>query len=278
MRGDGSFGMSLKLTVLVPASLVAETDDARDATVKVGQVARAAAIFRCDKVVVYEDADRHKDDGDFVVEVLRYMATPPYLRKTVFDRRDELRYVGVLPPLGTPLHSVTTGSDPEGSEPEYREGVVTKVGTDGRVWVNCGTQHPVALRVPEQGIREGERVTLRVSSREPLRAEIAEDADSPYGGYEVERASLDDWLDSFDGVAACTSRRGKEVELSDLRADSLALVFGSPERGVHEILRERDASVEFDHVVNTVPSQGTATVRTEEAVLATLALTNIANR
>ncbi len=266
----------MKLTVLVPASLVAETDDARASTAKVGQIARAAAVFRCDKVVVYEDADHHTDDGDFIAEVLRYAATPPYLRKTVFDRRDELRYVGVLPPLGTPLHTVTVGSDSEGSEPEYREGVVTKVGTDGRVWVNCGTQHPVALRVPDDGIREGERVTLRISSRDPLRAEVAEDP--PYGGYEVERSPLDDWLDSFDGVVVCTSRRGREVELSDLRADTLALVFGSPERGVQEIMRERGSSVSFDHVLNTVPDQGVETVRTEEAVYASLALANIANR
>ena len=268
----------MKLTVLVPASLVAETDDARDATRKIGQIARAAVVFRCEKIVVFDDTP---DDGEMIAEVLRYAATPPYLRKTVFDRRDELRYVGVLPPLGTPLHSVTAGSDSEESEPEYREGVVTKVGTDGRVWVNCGTQHPVALRVPDEGIREGERVTLRVSSREPLRAEIAEETDSPYGGYEVERAPLDDCLDSFDGVAVCTSRRGKEVELSDLRVDDetdLALVFGSPERGVQEILRERDASVDFDYVLNTVPDQGVETVRTEEAVFATLALANIANR
>jgi predicted SPOUT superfamily RNA methylase MTH1 len=271
MRGDGSFDM--KLTVLVPASLVAETDDARASTYKIGQVARAAAIFRCDRVVVFDD---EPDDGDFVAEVLRYAATPPYLRKTVFDRRDELRYVGVLPPLGTPLHSVTAGPDSEGSGPEYREGVVTKVGTDGRVWVNCGTQHPVALRVPDEGIREGERVTLRISSREPLRARIADDP--PYGGYEVERAPLDGWLDSYEGVVVCASRRGKVVEDEDLRADDLAVVFGAPQRGVHEILRERDVSVDFDAVVNTLPNQGVETVRTEEAVLATLALANKANR
>jgi predicted SPOUT superfamily RNA methylase MTH1 len=271
MRGDGSFDM--KLTVLVPASLVAETDDTRAATYKIGQVARAAAVYRCDRVVVFED---RPDDGELIAEVLRYAATPPYLRKAVFDRRDELRYVGVLPPLGTPLHSVTAGPDSDESGPEYREGVVTKVGTDGRVWVNCGTQHPVALRVPDQGIREGERVTLRISSRDPLRARIAENP--PYGGYEVERAPLEDWLDSFDGVGVCTSRRGKEVELSDLRADNLAVVFGSPDRGVQEILRKRDASVDFDAVVNTVPDQGVETVRTEEAVLSTLALANIANR
>jgi predicted SPOUT superfamily RNA methylase MTH1 len=274
MRGDGSFPM--KLTVLVPASLVTETDDARTATAKVGQVARAAAIFRCENVVVYDDGKEHEDDGDLIAQVLRYAATPPYLRKTVFDRRDELRYVGVLPPLGTPLHSVTAGSDSEGFEPEYREGVVTKVGTDGRVWVNCGTQHPVALRVPDEGIREGERVTLRISSREPLRAQVAEQP--PYGGYEVERAPLDDWLDAHEGVVVCASRRGKVVEDGDLRADNLAVVFGAPQRGVGEILRERDVSVEFDSVVNTLPNQGVETVRTEEAVLATLALANKANR
>jgi len=267
----------MELTVAVPSSLVMETDDTRLRTYKVGQVARSLAVFRCDRVLVFDD---EPDYGDLIVTVLEYAATAPYLRKDAFDKRDELRDVGVVPPLGIPPHRATGGSDPDGSEPQYRQGIVTKVGSDGRVWVNCGKQHPVALRVSQE-IREGERVTLRISSREPFRAELADvdDERTPYTGYEVERAPLDDWLDSFEGVAVCTSRRGEEVgrEVTDLRTEGkdLALVFGSPERGVQKIL---GSTAPFDAVVNTLPRQGTATVRTEEAVLATLSLTNVANR
>lgn len=75
----------MTLTVAVPASFVGETDDPRIRAYKIGQVARAAAVFRCDRVVVYDD---DPDDGDEIALVLRYAATPPYLRKEAFDRRE----------------------------------------------------------------------------------------------------------------------------------------------------------------------------------------------
>lgn len=257
------------LAVLVPSSLTLETEDRRIATYKVGQVARAAAIYRCDTVVVYDD----EPSDESVNLILRYAATPPYLRKELFEVRDELGYVGVIPPLRIPPHTV--GSEGNAFEP-YREGVVTKVGSDGRVWVNCGMQHPVALRVPNKGIREGERVTLRISSREPLKAEVVPESEVPhYNGYNVEEASLLDWLADFDGSTVMTSRQGEKARSEHLDKDDLALVFGSPERDVREILRDHyDASTDFDAVVNTIPNQGTETVRTEEAVLATLAVRN----
>lgn len=257
------------LAVLVPSSLTAEAEDRRIATYKVGVVARAAAIYRCDTVVVYDD----EPHDDAVALVLRYMATPPYLRKEVYDVRPELRYVGVVSPLRIPPHTV--GSEGNAFEP-YREGVVTRVGSDGRVWVNCGMQHPVALRVPDQGIREGERVTLRISSREPLRAEVVPPDEVPhYTGYRVMEAGLTDWLATHDGATVMASREGEPVRPEHLAGDDVALVFGSPDRGVQEILRTQyDASPEFDAAVNTIPSQGVETVRTEEAVHATLAVRN----
>ncbi|MDY6779203.1 MAG: RNA methyltransferase, partial [Halobacteria archaeon] len=208
----------MELTVLIPASYTSETGDAKLGTYKIGQIARAAAVFGCDRVVVYDD-----DPSDEAIPlVLRYAVTPPYLRKELFERREELRYAGAVPPLRIPPHTV---SDREGSETqqEYRQGVVTDVASDGRVWVDCGTQHPVALRVPDhirEGIREGKRVTLRISSREPLRAEVVSPDNVPlYWGYEVVEASLVEWLDGFvddGGVAVSTSRKGRRVEEDDL--------------------------------------------------------------
>ncbi|MFP4632501.1 MAG: putative RNA uridine N3 methyltransferase [Halobacteriales archaeon] len=269
----------MTLAVAIPASFVGETDDPRIRAYKIGQVARAAAVFRCDRVAVYDD---DPDDGDEIGLVLRYTATAPYLRKEEFDVRDELAYAGVVPPLGIPTHRA--GSDPDGSEPEYRQGVVTRVEPDGRIWVECGTRKPVALHVPEGGIREGERVTIRLSRREPINAEVvdADDVEAPYTGFEVERTSLTDLLASFEGEVVCTSRQGAELSSSTvprLRHEDALYVFGSPYRGVKEILRDRyDGDVEFDDVVNTLPRQGAETVRTEEAVWATLALVNVARQ
>lgn len=257
----------MELTLLIPASYVAETDDPRVRTYKIGQIARAASIFRCDEIVVYDD---EPDGGEVISLVLRYAVTPPYLRKEMFERREELRYVGVIPPLRIPPHTVSR-------ESEYRQGVVTKVGSDGRVWVNCGKQHPVALYADAE---EGERVSLRISSREPLRAEVVDRSEIPlYWGYEVVRAPLEGWLHAYDGVTVATSRKGETASVEDFHGpDAMAVVFGSPERGVDLILREYyGASYGFDMTVNTIPNQGTETVRTEEAVLATLSLINLAS-
>ena len=55
------------------------------------------------------------------------------------------------------------------------------------------------------------------------------------------------------------------------------VVFGSPTRGLFEIAADENVPLEkfLDFVVNTVPGQGTETVRTEEAVLASLAVLNM---
>ncbi|MFB6282365.1 MAG: putative RNA uridine N3 methyltransferase [Halobacteria archaeon] len=270
----------MKLTVLIPASFTTEVDDDRIEAYKIGQIARALSVFRCNELVVYDDVP---DEGDKIALVLEYAATPPYLRKDVYDRRPELKEVGVLPPLRTPSHRVEPATGDKGKEtPEYRMGVVTKVESDGRVWVNCGTQHPVALRVsnPEgEGIREGERVTLRISSRDPVRAKtVSRDEVPHYWGYSVDRKPLDEWIDDYEGTVVSTSRYGERFgcDAAYTDADELALVFGSPDRGVEAILRDYyGTSIGFDAVVNTVPEQGTETVRTEEAVFATLSLLNV---
>ncbi|MFW5964259.1 MAG: putative RNA uridine N3 methyltransferase [Natronomonas sp.] len=271
-------------SVLVPSSLTREAEDKREATRKLGYVARAAVIFRVDRLVVYPD--RGGDDGrfgdGFVDTVLSYAATAPYLRKEVWAQRDELEYAGILPPLR--IRSQTgSGSDGSGS---LRQGIVTEVGSDGRVRVNCGLQHPISLPVPpSMAVEEGERVTIRVSSRRPVRAKLV---DEPLPGFSVERATIDDALTRPDaGVRIAASRHGEELTVDRLdqlvertATDGLTVTFGAPERGLPEILdcqpgeeviSDDEPKARFDLWLNTVPNQGSDVVRTEEAVFATLA-------
>jgi predicted SPOUT superfamily RNA methylase MTH1 len=292
-------------SVLVPASLTREAEDKREATRKVGYVARAATVFRVDRLTVYDDPSGvEKRGAGFVETVLRYAATPPSLRKEVWDRRDELEYAGVLPALR--VRSQTgSGSDESGS---LRQGIVTEVGADGRVRVNCGLQHPVSLPVPSgMAVREGERVSVRVSSRRPVRAKLV---DEPAAGFVVDAANLDDALARPDaGLTIAASRYGEELTITKLdqlvarlrdgedggdgpsgsdasdtsddevaHAGDLTVAFGAPERGLPAILDEHPDTVvtetgdeRFDLWLNTVPDQGSEVVRTEEAVFATLA-------
>jgi predicted SPOUT superfamily RNA methylase MTH1 len=271
-------------SVLVPSSLTREAEDKREATRKLGYVARAAVIFRVDRLVVFPDVggdDGRFGDG-FVDTVLSYAATAPYLRKEVWAQRDELEYAGILPPLR--LRSQTgSGSDGSGS---LRQGIVTEVGSDGRVRVNCGLQHPISLPVPpSMAVEEGERVTIRVSSRRPVRAKLV---DEPLSGFSVERATIEDVLTRPDaGVRIAASRYGEELTVDRLdqlvertAANGLTVTFGAPQRGLPEILdcppgeeviSDDEPKARFDLWLNTVPNQGSEVVRTEEAVFATLA-------
>jgi len=278
----------MTVSVLVPSSLVREAEDKREATRKLGSVARAATIFRADRLVVFPDREGERRWGaGFVETVLRYAATPPYLRKAVWDRRDELEYAGVLPPLHT---SPRTGSGSQGPG-SLRQGLVTEVGPEGRVRVNCGMQHPISLPVPAgMAVEEGERVTVRVSSREPVRARLV---DEPPPGFRVERTGLSAALARDDaGLRVATSRHGRPLTVDWLgeltrrvEADGTTVAFGAPGRGLPEICDvdsdrvggtdppavEPDASGRFDLWLDAIPDQGSETVRTEEAMFAVLA-------
>ena len=289
----------MHVSVLVPSSLAREAEDKREATRKLGYVARAATIYRVDRLVVFDDpvGETGSMDGGFVRTVLRYAATPPYLRKEAWGERDELEYAGVLPPLHA---SSRTGSGSSGPG-SLRQGIVTEVGPDGRVRVNCGVQHPISLPVPNQrDIGEGERVTVRVSSRRPVRAKIV---DEPLPGFEVDRVDLPTAIeDARNTCRIAASRHGTPLtttRLTDLvghlQVEGLTLALGAPERGLPEILdvdadsvddspsalrraieSSGDADVDptpggFDCWLNTIPNQGSETVRTEEALFASLA-------
>jgi predicted SPOUT superfamily RNA methylase MTH1 len=283
------------LTLLVPSSVAREAEDKREATRKLGYVARAAAVFRADRLVVFPDREGERRWGEeFVRVVLQYAATPPYLKDEVWGQRDELRFAGVLPPLG--VSSQTTAGS---SESAVHHGIVTEVGPEGRVRVTCGLQHPISLGVPPEMATpaEGERVTVRISSREPVRARLV---DEPTPGFDVTVRDLSAALADAAGRRIATSRHGQSLSvagLGELRPefrDGLTVAFGAPERGLPAILGiepeviaaessaaasepagSDDATVDpiggFDRWLNTIPRQGSETVRTEEAMFASLA-------
>ncbi|MFC7075880.1 RNA methyltransferase [Haloarcula halophila] len=271
-------------SVLVPSSLTREAEDKREATRKLGYVARAATVFRVDRLTVFPDPDgAGKFEDGFVETVLRYAATPPHLRKEMWGKRGELEYVGVLPPLRVRSQ---TGSGSEGSG-SLRQGIVTEVGADGRVRVNCGLQHPISLPVPDGlDVEAGERVTVRVSSRRPVRAKLV---DAPTTGFDVVSADLDMALSRDDaGLTIASSRYGEPVSTARLgriaerrdAAGDMTVAFGAPERGLPSILDvdpdaaggdHTDDPAGFDLWLNTVPNQGSEVVRTEEALFASLA-------
>jgi predicted SPOUT superfamily RNA methylase MTH1 len=259
--------MSPKIQIAVPSSLTVESADQKIRTYKVGQVARAAAIFRIDRVLIYRD--KTFDDSNFISSVLRYMETPQYLRKLLFPRTRELRYIGVVPPLKTPHHVKV--------EDPVREGIVTDVGTEG-AWVEIGLDCPALMR--NANVRTGQRVTVKVFSRDPPEVELFRTTLTGWG-YSVEVVS--NIQEALNGLIISTTKYGQTItsamlkEIAQRRAERITVVFGSPNRGLDEILSEIGLSTQgiSDYVVNAIPDQGTKTVRVEEAIIATLSVLNI---
>lgn len=266
--------------MFIPSSLTMESRDTRINTLKVGQIARAAAVFRVSRIVIYRDPEFN--DSRFISMILRYMETPQYLRKLLIPRREELRHVGMLPPLRTSHHPINSKSESL-KIGEFRVGVVVEsVGSDDGVWVEIGINRPIPLRTGDS-YPVGQRLNVRVFSHEPLAAEPVDQKDIPhYWGYETEVVdSLEGCLASLsDARIVLASRNGKAVTpqtlqklgQSGLKRD-LAVVFGSPARGLNAFLSEE--SMKRYEMINTIPHQGTETVRVEEAVFTTLALLNL---
>ena len=275
-----------RLAVAVPASFIADTPHLREKTSKVGLVGRACAIFRADEVVVYRDDPRtvQKKDVDLIASLLSYMETPQYLRKRMFKLEPKLQYAGILPPLRTPHHPLTR--KPEDLKiGDYREGYVLSKSREGAL-VDIGFEEPALLAGRQFTV--GKRVTVRVVSvGEPVEVALANRRDIPeYWGFAV---STSDSLTQLTArsewdLRIATSKQGaafakvaKELSSKWKQAASILVVFGAPARGLYEIARDENARLDelVDSVVNTVPGQGTETVRTEEAVLASLAVFNV---
>ena len=266
-------------TILIPSSTTMESRDERIRTLKVGTIARAAAVFRVDRIVIYRD--REFDDSRFISRVLQYAETPQYLRKRLFPRERALRYVGILPPLRTPHHP-TSSKVSTLKVGEFRVGlVVDEVGSDNGAWVDIGVERPLPLKTARR-YKVGQRLNVRVFSLKPLAAEPVDRSEIPhYWGYETEVIpNLDEHVRSSDRLVVATSRQGMTATPDLLRQTArqgrkrgLEVVFGSPARGVDAFLSSE--TMEGCCMINTIPHQGTETVRLEEAIVATLAQVNL---
>ena len=114
--------------------------------------------------------------------------------------------------------------------------------------------------------------------------EIQKEQLKNYWGYKVkERSNLLVLLSSWNGNVILTSKYGKIFTASDAKKYSkldspILVVFGSPERGIHEILNENINKIQNSNIFNFFPNQATETVRLEEAILGVLSTLNILSK
>jgi predicted SPOUT superfamily RNA methylase MTH1 len=275
-----------KLAVAIPVSVVSDIPHLREKTLKIGLVGRAAAIFRVNEIVVFPDilGANQKRDRNLIVTLLSYVETPQYLRKRLFKIKPELRYAGILPPLRTPHHPLEKRAR-KLKIGEYREGAVVSVAEAGSL-VDIGVERP--LLIPDKKLPVNKRVTVRITKtgKHP-RVMLANRAEiEAYWGYTVMPSKVSfgqlTKAHSYDLVIATSKLGAPLAQVTDELAErwkksgNILVAFGAPARGLQEIVAQENLSLDkiADFMVNTIPDQGTETVRTEEALYASLALLN----
>ena len=233
-----------------------------------GQIARALAVFCVDEIVVFDDGQNKQwkssdgsqlngerkesytgntDPGHFLMHILSYLETPPYLRQRLFPMHPNLQKAGALPSLDMPHHlrphewcqyreGITTeepskAGDGSGTSVEPRRkkknGATKALPELSMTPVDVGFTHPVT--VPSL-IPPNSRVTIKLpdtfeGADEDI-LQLAAEAVAPttpreqagyYWGYTVRSAySLSTVLTEspFDGgydLTLGTSERGKPV-------------------------------------------------------------------
>jgi len=276
-----------QISVAVPASFVSDIPHLREKTVKIGSLARASAIFRIDEIIIFPDLPdvNQSRDVKLIATILSYVETPQYLRKRLFKIKPELRYAGILPPLRTPHHPLSDKMKAL-KVGEYREGVVSSFTKDGSL-VEIGVECP--MLVANTRLSLGNRVTVRITElgKHPKAVLANRSEIQSYWGYTitVSNVSFGQLVKTrvFDLVIATSKRGTPFIKVRDKLAEhwkkscSILIGFGAPTQGLYEIVAREH--LELDNVahftVNTIPNQGTETVRTEEAVFASLAILNL---
>ena len=271
----------MTLNVAIPDTSLMDSSDLRQKTVKAGSIARALAVFRVNSVYIYDTGTlvaSKKRDADLLTKLLRFLDTPQYLRKRIFPKSLSLKFAGILPPLRTRSHPLESKKS-NLQEGAVRWGVQVRSGK-----VDLGFDRPVNY---SKTISERDPTLFRVKKTLPqISLEIIDREDvEDYWGFAVERVrKLSALLEEEDDATRIGfSRKAPPFEKleKDLRStisgtQSVLAVFGGPGHGILEVFKEERETIKsnIDFWVNTIPDQGTETVRLDEALLVSLGVLN----
>jgi predicted SPOUT superfamily RNA methylase MTH1 len=266
------------IEVAIPSSVLSVEPGLILKTIKIYQFIRYSSIFRVDKIIIYRDPytgyRMHRRYARLFDKIHRYLTTPPYLRRKIIPLDDDLRYVGLLPPLRLEAYNVSKDI----RRGEKRVGLLVE---DEQV--DIGAPDIYKIINSSSCIMSRDRLVY-VEVVDPGKKLVECLDEKPYMGPQlISMNSLNNIFKEKNSseVVIATSRYGRIPgvrELEELgRYSIIRILFGSPKHGLQEIAGELGLVLEntCDYVWNTIPGQGVKTVRTEEALLATLSILNI---
>ncbi|KAL7376553.1 hypothetical protein ABVT39_010352 [Epinephelus coioides] len=299
-QSQNSKGRAYTVSVALPGSVLDNAQSTELRTYLAGQIARACVVFCVDEIVVFDEQgeDVKSVEGEFkgvgkkghaciqLARILQYLECPQYLRKWFFPKHQDLQYAGLLNPLDSPHHMRID------DESQYREGIVLdrpiKQGKGSLV--NCGMRKDVRI---DKQLQSGLRVTVKLNKMQNQESKLCKGMvvaphlprteGGLYWGYTVRLASSLSAVftespheDGYD-LTIGTSERGSNIDQTTLSPfKHLLVVFGGLQGleasvDADQNLDVTDPSVLFDLYLNTCPSQGSRTIRTEEAILVSMA-------
>lgn len=275
-----------KIFLVLPSSLLEDCSDINSKTIKVGLIARAAAVFKVSNIIIYSTGEKgFNDNANFLKTLFEYIDCPQYLRKTLFPLREDLRASGLLPPLEAPHHKrfIEIGKIKSG---ELRQGVVVR--RDNKVcYVDVGLDRLVPVYDCELPFNK--RLNIQIVKGQGEVSGMVVNEPDYYWGFKT--AALKNDLGgalrklSVDLVIGTSKYGGSIIELFDKvnsefkSKKSVAIVFGAPRSGIYDIVKDKFRVHElFDYVIDFVPDQGTRTVRTEEAIYSALSIINLLSK
>ncbi|XP_044261853.1 putative methyltransferase C9orf114 homolog [Tribolium madens] len=289
------------VSIAVPGSILETAQSPELRAYLSGQIARAACIFQVDEIVVFDDfgdeatAKKAELEDNYGLKtmrescvqlgrILQYMECPQYLRKHFFPIHNHLKFCGILNPLNAPHHLS------KDEEFEYREGVVlNKPVKPGRgSIVNVGLLKEVHVdKLLTPGIRCTVKLLPQQESSKKLKGVVVAPSipkieTGVYWGYTIRLAnslskvfSQSPYKDGYD-LTIGTSDKGTSIDEFQCPTFKHAIIVFGGVQGLEtalesdNVLNVDDPKFIFDHYLNTLPNQGSKTIRTEEAVLVTL--------
>lgn len=293
-------GREYTVSVALPGSVLDNAQSTELRTYLAGQIARACVVFCVDEIVVFDEQgeDVRSVEGEFrgvkkkgqaciqLARILQFLECPQYLRKSFFPKHQDLQYAGLLNPLDSPHHMRIE------EESEYREGVVLdRPSRPGKgSFVNCGMWKEVQI---DKQLQSGLRVTVHLNKTQNKESRLFKGVvvaphvprtkGGLYWGYSVRLASglstvfsECPYKEGYD-LTIGTSERGSCIDQASIKPfKHLLVVFGGLQGleasvDTDQDLDVADPSLLFDLYLNTCPSQGSRTIRTEEAILISMA-------
>jgi len=266
----------MKLSIAIPSSALSDEKTLENKTRKISSIARSCGIFRVNEIIIYRDGKENEADLKLFVTILKYLETPQYFRRNVFGKTNLLKFVGALPPLKIP-NQIGTSNLKEVKKNEIREGLVIRV--KGQKGIDIGINHIIEHH---SKCDVGKRVIVKIKNTFPNFSvkEINKDEIPGYWSYDVKQSgNLFSLLSDWDGFKILTSRKGRQLiqsHIDELKNSKkpILLVFGSTDKGIHDILGNKINNIQNSKTINFFPNQGTQTVRIEEAVLGCLSIIN----